>query len=77
MKKKVYLVQVNVTYSDKISYIPYAAGCVAAYALNDAEITKSYEICDILFLRKTTQESLADIVDPYMVGFSCYSMFHV
>ena len=41
---KVYLVQVNVTYNDYIAYLPYAAGCIAAYAWNDSEINESYEL---------------------------------
>ena len=72
MKKNVYLVQVNVTYSDFIAYLPYAAGCIVAYAQNDPEINADYRFGSILYLRKTVEESLAEITEPYLVGFSCY-----
>ena len=42
MKKNVYLVQVNVTYSDFIAYLPYAAGCIEAYALSVPQIRAAY-----------------------------------
>ena len=70
-KKKVYLAQINVTY-DYIAYLPYAAGCLAAYAWNDKEIAQTYELGDILYMRLKIEESLAKIVDPAVVGFSCY-----
>ncbi len=69
---KVYLVQVNVTYSDCIAYLPYAAGCIAAYAWNDSEIKESFELSDILYMRLTLEESMAKISNPAVVGFSCY-----
>ncbi len=72
MKKTIYLVQVNVTYSDFIAYLPYAAGCIQAYAESDAELMKSYRFGDILYMRKTVDEALEEIRDPYLVGFSCY-----
>lgn len=71
-KKKVYLAQVNVTYNDYIAYLPYAAGCIAAYAWNDKEIAETYELADILYMRLKTEESMAKIVEPSVVGFSCY-----
>ena len=67
--KKVYLAQVNVTYSDYIAYLPYAAGCIAAYAWSDDEIRQNYELADILYMRLKTEESLAMIKDPAVVGF--------
>lgn len=70
--KKVYLAQVNVTYSDYIAYLPYAAGCIAAYAWSDDEIKQNYELADILYMRLKTEESLEMIKDPAVVGFSCY-----
>ncbi len=72
MKKNVYLVQANVTYSDFIAYLPYAAGCIMAYALNDKDITEKYDFGDILYRRHTVQESLEQLKSPSVVGFSCY-----
>ena len=72
MKKNVYLVQANVTYSDFIAYLPYAAGCIMAYALNDKEITEKYDFGDILYRRHTVEEALEQMKAPAVVGFSCY-----
>ena len=72
MKKNVYLAQVNVTYSDFIAYLPYAAGCIQAYALSDPEICAAYRFGNILYMRKTIDEAMNDIRDPFLVGFSCY-----
>lgn len=69
---KVYLAQVNVTYSDYIAYLPYAAGCIAAYAWSDKEISEHYELAGILYMRLKLEESLEKITDPAVVGFSCY-----
>lgn len=71
-KKKIYLVQINVTYSEIIQYIPYAAGCLAAYVMRDEFVRENYELGKILFLRKRVEQALEDIEDPYFVGFSCY-----
>ena len=72
MKKNVYLAQVNVTYSDFIAYLPYAAGCIQAYAESDPAIAAHYSFGKILYLRKRVEEAIEEIVDPYLVGFSCY-----
>lgn len=72
MKKKVYLAQVNVAYSDYLAYLPYAAGCIAAYAWSLDDIKSEYEAGEILFLRKTIEDAMQDIDKPYLVGFSCY-----
>ncbi len=71
-KKKIYFVQVNVTYSDYLAYLPYAAGCIAAYAWQDKEIKEYFELSDILYMRLKTEESLAKIQNPTAVAFSCY-----
>lgn len=70
--KKVYLVQINVTYSKTIAYLPYAAGCLAAYAWSDDEIKQKYELSEILCVRHRVEESLSMIQNPAVVGFSCY-----
>ena len=72
MKKNVYLVQVNVAYSDYLAYLPYAAGCIAAYVFADETINEIYALGDILYLRKPVTEAIEEIRDPAVVGFSCY-----
>ncbi len=72
MKKNVYFVQVNVAYSDYFAYLPYTAGCIAAYVFADDAINEKYALGDILHLRKPVDEALAELDSPAVVGFSCY-----
>jgi len=72
MKKNIYLAQINVTYSDRIAYIPYAAGCIAAYALSDRDFNEKFNIGELLFLREKPDEAIKRIENPFIVGFSCY-----
>ena len=39
--KNVYLAQINVAYSDRLAYLPYAAACITAFAKNDNEINEN------------------------------------
>ncbi len=71
-KSKVYFVQVNVTYSDCFSYLPYASGCIAAYAWQDKQVSENYELADIFCIRHKTEEILEKIDNPAVVGLSCY-----
>ncbi len=72
MKRNIYLVQVNVAYSDRLAYLPYAAGCIASYAWSDPAIRERYNLGEIIFLREKIEDNLRRIKDPFMVGFSCY-----
>ncbi len=72
MKKNIYLVQVNVTYSESLVYLPYASGCIMAYAQTDDIINDNFNFASILYQRKSIEESLAMIDNPYLVGFSSY-----
>lgn len=49
MKKNVYFAQINVTYSDRIAYLPYSAGCIASYVFDDSEINKRFSLGELLF----------------------------
>lgn len=70
--KNVYLAQINVAYSDRLAYLPYAAGCIAAYAMGDSEIKEKFAFGEILFLREKIEDAVKRIIDPFAVGFSCY-----
>lgn len=72
MKKKVYLAQINVAYSDRLAYIPYAAGCIAAFSWADSKVRENFELGELLFLREKIEDAMKRIKDPYLVGFSCY-----
>jgi len=72
--KNVYLVQPGNTYGDKIksAYLPYASGCIAAYAWADETIKCNYELKRIVFTRENIAEAVSSFEEPYLVGFSCY-----
>lgn len=70
--KNVYLAQINVAYSDRLAYLPYAAACIAAFAKNDNEINERFNFGEILFLREKIEDAIKRIKDPFAVGFSCY-----
>lgn len=72
--KNVYLVQPSNTYGDKVKsvYLPYAAGCVAAYAWADEAVKANYELKRIVFTREDIADAVSSFETPYFVGFSCY-----
>ncbi len=70
--KNIYLAQINVMYSDRIAYLPYGAGCIAAYVFADEEIQKEFRLGELLFLRERPEDALERIKDPFVVGFSCF-----
>lgn len=70
--KNIYLVQANAVYGNDIksTYIPYAIGCLAAYAFSDEEIKSEYTLGKFIYTRKPLKEALQEIKDPFLVGFS-------
>ena len=70
MKKPVYFVQAGMAY-DKSVYLPYASGCLAAYAWQDEYIGKEYELAAFLFRHEGVSEAFESIRQPYIVSFSC------
>ena len=71
MKKNVYLVQIGVSYSSPC-FLPYSAGCIAAYLKQDDELTEHYRFPDIVVMRETVPDVLRRFHDPYLVAFSSY-----
>ena len=71
--KKIYFVQVNAIYGEvkKSVYVPYATGCLAAYAFDDETIKANYENSGFVYARITLEDALDKIKDPYIVAFSC------
>ena len=72
--KNIYLVQANNTYGEGVKsvYLPYAAGCIAAYAFADETISRNYSLKRIIFTRENIAEAVDSLEDPFYVGFSCY-----
>lgn len=71
MKKKLYFFQVNYSYG-KSAHIPYTAGQLAAYAFDDKDISESYTLENIFFLREKPEKVMEKIDSPFMVAFSTY-----
>ncbi|MGN0635339.1 MAG: hypothetical protein ACI4I5_03870, partial [Acutalibacteraceae bacterium] len=70
--KKVYFVQANMTYG-KAVYLPYATGCLAAYAWQFETIRNAFEIGAFFYERESPDRVLAKMEQPYLVAFSCYT----
>ena len=71
MKQSFYLVQIGVSYSSPC-FLPYSAGCIAAYLKQDKEICEAYEIPDIVVMREDVPTVLRRFRNPAVVAFSCY-----
>lgn len=70
--KKIYLVQIPVTYSSPC-YLPYSVGCIAAYIKNKKEITDYYEIPEIVAMREKIEDAIKRFDNPFLVAFSCFT----
>lgn len=73
--KNVYLVQVSTVYGEgekKNAYLPYAAGCIAAYAWSDERIKAEYRLGKFVYTRENIEKAVDSLDEPYLVGLSCY-----
>ena len=70
--KKIYLVQIPVTYSSPC-YLPYSVGCIAAYIKSKKEITDYYEIPEIVAMREKIEDAIKRFDNPFLVAFSCFT----
>lgn len=70
MKKNVYFVQAGMAY-DTAVYLPYASGCLAAYAWQDETIADNFEIADFLFRHESVDAAFDRLSQPFLVSFSC------
>lgn len=57
----------------KALYLPYAVGCLAAYAWQFERIKQNYEIGGFLYKRDPIDETVKNIKDPGVVALSCYT----
>ena len=74
MKKNIYFVQVSAVYGEsvKTAYLPYASGCLAAYAWNDKRIADNCNLGRFIFIRENIDHAIDSLEDPFLVGFSSY-----
>lgn len=69
MKKRIYFVQIALSYSSPC-FLPYSIGCIAAYLKNDPEITELYDIPDVIGMRESIPEILKRFDNPDYVAFT-------
>ena len=70
--KNVYFVQANTSYGNAF-YLPYAPGCLAAYAWQFESIRQNYSLAGFFFRRDPIKEVIQCLNNPAIVAFSCYS----
>jgi len=70
--KNIYFIQAGLNYGKSV-YLPYATGCLAAYAMANDTIRKEYRIAGFIYRREEPQKVLDKIIDPDVVAFSCYN----
>lgn len=71
MKKKIYFVQIALSYSSPC-FLPYSSGCIVAYLKNDAEVIKNYEIPQIVAMREKISDVIKRFDNPDFVAFTCF-----
>ncbi|HOU11218.1 MAG TPA: hypothetical protein PLD68_11080, partial [Clostridiales bacterium] len=59
--RNLYFVQAAISRDNFTVYLPYATGCLIAYAKQDAEIAESYRFNDILFMREEIGDAIKAI----------------
>lgn len=75
--KNIYLVQFGAEFGEQDSrcaFLPYAVGCLAAYAWSKPEIQKNYTLKDMVFRRGDF--SVDALEEPFLVCFSSYVWNH-
>ncbi|MBO5860002.1 MAG: radical SAM protein [Clostridia bacterium] len=71
--KNVYFVQANNVYGNerRSVYIPYASGCIAAYAFDNDKIKESCSLAGFVYTHMPLAEALDFVSNPFVVAFSC------
>ncbi len=71
--KNIYFVQANNVYgnSRRSVYIPYASGCIAAYAFDDETINKECRLGGFIYTHEPIEQAVKMLKDPFIVAFSC------
>lgn len=75
--KNVYLIQAEISSGPSNEhYLPFSVGCIWAYANQFEDIQSNFKLCDVIWQRDRQANVLDKIVDPDIVGFSCYVWNH-
>lgn len=71
MKKNVYMFQADYLHGNN-AFLPYAVGTLIASAEADERLADAYCFHSPIFIRERTNDALAKLETPYLVGFSNY-----
>ena len=75
--KNVYLIQTEITSGpDNEHYLPFSVGCIWAYANQFDHVKDNYELKDVVWRRDRQKDVIEKIIDPDIIGFSCYVWNH-
>ena len=71
--RNIYFVQANNVYGNerRSVYIPYASGCIAAYAFEDETIRKNCSLAGFIYTHEPLENAVRKISEPFVVAFSC------
>lgn len=71
--KNIYFVQANNVYGNagRSVYIPYASGCIAAYAFDDERIRSECRLGGFVFTHEPLKQAVEKMKDPFIAAFSC------
>ncbi|HQK73504.1 MAG TPA: cobalamin-dependent protein, partial [Clostridiales bacterium] len=72
-RKNVYIIQANPVYgeTEKTVYIPYAAGCIAAFAWADERVKANFRLGRFIYTREDVGTAAASLDAPALAAFSC------
>lgn len=70
--KNVYFIQASLSYG-KTHYLPYAPGCLAAYAWRSETVKREFTIAEFIFKRDPVDGIVQRMDDPVVAAFSCYA----
>ena len=68
--RNIYFVQAAISKDNFTVYLPYASGCLIAYAMQDDVIKANYTVKDIFFMRDDIDNALQKMDNPFLVAFS-------
>ena len=70
--KNIYLIQANAIYGEAVknTYIPYAIGCLAAFAFENEEIKSEYSLGKFIYTRTDIRAAVDSMTEPFLAGFS-------
>jgi putative methyltransferase len=70
-KRRLYFLELSDVFDHQV-YLPYSSGVVAAYVLENPTVRDNYDLAGWFYYRQDAHEIVDKIVDPDVVGFSCF-----